>query len=127
MTKLTRQHFPKYLQKFKELKGICVGGCIDPAVTLGTGIPGECVAHGHRNHLDHYHGWICVQHKYLIRMKLTMLHEMAHVLVGYGQPHGKEWKKRLVEIGGTFKSYSYSLGHGRMLIFPDFTYRSRVW
>lgn len=121
-----RKNFPKCVQKFKQLKGISIGSCIDPNYTLGekgsTGI--YAAAHTHCIG-GKYHGWICFRFKFQLKEKLTLLHEVAH-LISYNPnaPHGKDWKKTIVEIGGTFKSYSYKHGY-KTSTYLDYTKRSR--
>lgn len=123
MIKLIRKYqFPKYLRKFKELKGICIGGCIDKE----RGIKEKHWAHAHpHGGFDKYAGWICLRHQFQLKMKLLMLHEMAHLLTPwYCTTHGKEWRKALLSIGGTFKSFVYRMNN-KIYTNLDYTYRPR--
>jgi hypothetical protein len=121
ITKITKRSlFPKYVQQFKKLKGICIGGCVDQDLDQ------EHVAHAHV--YGKYKGWICFKYKYHFR-KLVILHEVAHILVGWQEvPHGRKWRNALTKIGGTFKAYSYAIKRGNRkgrIYFPDYTYRPR--
>ena len=114
-----RSLFPKCLQKFKELKGICVRECI-----AGIDMT-DHAAHAHSASMDAYHGWICLKHAYHLREKLTLLHEMAHLLANThpGTPHhGAAWKKMVTAIGGTFKAYTYKRGK-YTVTYQDYTNR----
>ena len=123
MIRLTRKYqFPKYLRQFKELKGICIGGCADRTRF----IPDKHWAHAHCHQIgDKYAGWICLRYKFQLRMKLLMLHEMAHLLTPfYCTTHGKEWRQALWSIGGTVKSFVYRLNN-KIYTNLDYTYRPR--
>lgn len=37
------------------------------------------------------------------RIRLTILHEIAHMLVGFSEHHNKVWKQKCIEIGGNGK------------------------
>lgn len=125
MIKITkRSEFPKCVQKFKELKGICIGGCVDK----GFSMLDRHVAHAHCWHQKNQ-GWICLRYKYQLRQKQTMLHEVAHLIANKSSRtpfHGKKWKATLCEIGGSYKEYSYALSHNRREISLDYTYRSNM-
>ena len=115
-----RKNFPKCIRKFKELKGICIGECVNKNSSID------------KNHSAHAHswskpkGWICLRYKYQLKEKLTLLHEVAHLIANSPGtlPHGKEWKKAVKDIGGTFKSYKYT-HNGHVYEYLDFTYRNR--
>ena len=115
-----RQALPKCIRQFKKLKGICVGKCISGK---DLDLKKE-VAHAHAFN-DIYKGWICLHYKYQLKEKLVLLHEVAH-LIGNNKikhlPHGKEWKKVVQNIGGTFKPFKY-IFKGKPEISPDLTYR----
>lgn len=118
MIKLIRKYqFPKYLRHFKELKGICIGGCVDK-----TDINEDHFAHAHpKGGINQ--GWICLRYKYQLKMKLLMLHEMAHLLVyTWNTPHGLEWREALLAIGGTYKPFTYKR-NGIWYINLDYTHR----
>jgi hypothetical protein len=114
-----RKDLPKCVRRFKQLKGICVGGCVDKS----EGIRQDHIAHAH-SCTKKYKGWICLRYRYQLRERLTLLHEVAHLIVDSPKalPHGKEWKKTVVDIGGTFKSYRY-IRNGGEYEYLDFTYR----
>ena|SRR5271166_2423930 len=118
-----RNQFPKCIRRFKQLKGICIGACVD---NTSDGISKKHVAHAHCWKGDRNKGWICLRYKYQLKEKLTLLHEIAHLIANADDkvpPHGKKWKKVLLEIGGTFKSFRYTHnGITRQNI--DYTYRS---
>jgi len=117
-----RSLFPKWIRHFKELKGISVGECVDSA----SAISDEHIGHAHACNGDPHQGWICLKYKFHLTNKLTLLHEVAHLIANKKpgvRPHGKEWKKVVVDIGGTFKSFVYKRGskYYRNL---DYTYRN---
>lgn len=116
-----RSLFPKCLQKFKELKGIAVRECV-------AGLDMEDhAAHAHAASFDPYRGWICMKFKYHLNEKLTMLHEVAHLIVNedYRVPHhGVAWRKKVVEIGGTYKPYTYKHGYCTVT-YQDYTYHKK--
>ena len=91
-----RKDFPACVQSFEVLRGICVGGCIDPSGTID-----HCGAHAHVD-TGIYSGWICLSFKYQLREKQVLLHEVAHLLVPY-TGHSKIWRNKVKEIGGTIK------------------------
>lgn len=119
--KLTkRSQFPSYARRFKELKGICIGGCVDP----DNGFSKGHIAHAH-SRPSKFQGWVCFSYRYHLR-KLVLLHEIAHLIANKrkGIPwHGKKWKDALVKIGGTFKSFSY-IYKDRIFTNLDYTYRN---
>jgi hypothetical protein len=125
-----RNEFPKCIRHFKELKGICVGCCIDPSykLTVDTIIRGKKAkthahAHSWTRIKDKYQGFICVRYMRTLNNKLTLLHEVAHLIVNKNMTtplHGERWKKAVVKIGGTYKQYVYVYG-SKKLTFPDYT------
>ncbi len=120
---LKRAQFPQYAKRFKEIKGICIGGCIDPDDHMAK----EHVAHAH-SCSGPFQGWICFRYKYYLN-KLTLLHEVAHLMANKSRltpPHGKKWKQALLSIGGTYKSFCYSYKN-KILKNLDYTYRNRKW
>jgi hypothetical protein len=89
-----------------ELKGICVGGCVDKDLII---TPDIATAHAHTTF---FNGWICLKHKYLLKEKLVLLHEVAHLITDLGAPsHGKEWRKNVVALGGTYKTFIFHKTH----------------
>jgi len=118
-----RSQFPECIRHFKELKGICIGECIDN-IQFGK----SEAAHAHCYDGDPYQGWICLKHKYQLKSKLILLHEVAHLIANRhieSVPHGKGWKKVLLSIGGTFKSFIYNRRGRKARETIDYTYRSR--
>lgn len=116
-----RSDFPKCLQPFKQLKGICIGKCVNKNNTIST----NHIAHAHC-YGDGFRGWICLRFKYQLRERLTLLHEVAHLIANKSPKtpsHGKKWKDTVVKIGGTYKSYSYTHNY-RTYTYLDFTRRS---
>jgi predicted SprT family Zn-dependent metalloprotease len=96
-----RADFPECIRHIKQVKGICIGECInEPKKRL--------IDAGHAHCSEHIsYGWICLRTKYLFQNRNILLHEAAHIIntnTDY-RDHGKEWKKIVVEIGGTFKSF----------------------
>ncbi len=115
-----RSQFPKCIQKFKEVKGISVHDCI------GGHDMADHSAHAHCFPGDPYRGWICAKYAYNLKERLTMLHEVAHLIANTSESipfHGKIWKKAVERIGGTYKAYSYRHGNKR-IGYPDYTYRN---
>ena len=112
----SRKDFPKCLRPLKEIKGICIGECIC--------FPGRRLKDvGHAHCAQHSPpGWICLRRKHLLKCKGILLHEAAHIIVSntHNRDHGKEWKRVVVAIGGSFKSFNTD--HGRTTI--DYT---RLW
>lgn len=100
-----RSEFPKCVRKFKELKGICVGCCIDKELINRDF--SNVIAHAHNHPLDVRPGWICLLEKWVLEDEGILLHEIAHLLVGDGNGgfrlHGKEFNKVCKEIGGKIR------------------------
>jgi hypothetical protein len=117
-----RSQFPKCIRHFKQVKGICIGECIDKNYAIQKGHGGHAHCYG-----DQFNGWICLKYKYQLKERLTLLHEVAHLIANADPsvpPHGKAWRDVLVSIGGTFKSFSYT--HGNLIHTNiDYTYRPR--
>jgi hypothetical protein len=104
------------VRQFKELKGICVRGCIAKDSM-------EEPAHAHSLWNDKHRGWICLRNKYILNEPLTLLHEVAHLIANSSPSipwHGKNWKKTVKKIGGTFKAYIYK--HRPHMMYLDFTH-----
>lgn len=98
-----RSEFPKCIRQFKEVKGIYVGGCIDGLEAPKGTAHAHCVAGHHRT------GWICLSYKYQLKEKLTLLHEVAHLIADksvHAPDHGKKWRDIVESINGTYKSYA---------------------
>lgn len=117
-----RSELPKCVRHFKQLKGICIGECIDKNYAIGKNHAGHAHCFG-----DQFQGWICLKYKYQLKERLTLLHEVAHLIANTSPTtpfHGKAWREAVVSIGGTFKSYSYT--HGNTInTYIDYTYRAR--
>jgi hypothetical protein len=124
--KITRRsQFPACLQPIKQVKGICVGGCVAGLKDLAQRIAGrhQKMAHAHQN--LRFKGWICLSWKFLLKNDLMLLHEAAHLLVDSDAPdHGKEWRQAVVAIGGTYKAYRIDF-RNYYINFPDYTYTKR--
>ena len=116
-----RKHFPSYLQRFLRLKGICIGTCINK----NSDMDDLHVAHAHSSWNDPFCGWICLRHKFRLKQKLLMLHEMAHLIANViptTPAHGKLWKETVIHIGGTFKTFQYKT-NGKVYEYLDYTHR----
>jgi hypothetical protein len=90
------------VRQFKELKGICVGKCIDKNDTIDGTYP-RAEAHSHCYWLDPYRGWICLLEEQTLKNDGMLLHEIAHLIVdkfGDLRLHSKEFNKVCKEIGG---------------------------
>jgi hypothetical protein len=94
---LPKYKWPKYLLQFKQLKGIYYGKC-------KSGWPLR-MAHAHCNTKSKDFGWICLNHEVRVRNKRLMLHEVAHLIVGFKYHHGDVWRRALLKIGGTLKEF----------------------
>src|SRR5277367_2206873 len=117
-----RKDFPKCVRHFKELKGICIGECI---YSNGE-IDKDHLAHAHCFFGKHQ-GWICLRYRQQLKERLTLLHEVAHLIANVFSdipPHGKLWKNTVVAIGGTYKSYSY-IHNYREYEYLDYTHRTK--
>ncbi len=119
-----RADFPSCVRQYKELKGISVGECVDKDIDIGK----NHVAHAHCYNGDPHQGWICVRCKYHLKVRLLMLHEVAHLVACQARdvpPHGKIWRETLLQMGGTYKSYQYKDSVGKIHQTVDYTYRPR--
>lgn len=119
-----RSQLPKCVRHIKQLKGICVGKCVNKNGCINK----NHAAHAHPYNWDSNQGWICLRYKYRLRQKLTLLHEVAHLIANFDPktpPHGRKWKQAVIKIGGTFKEYRYRL-RGRTYIHIDYTYRNNM-
>lgn len=98
-----RRLLPLFLRKFLQVKGVCLGECID-----GERIDDHTVAHAHAALTDKYRGWICCASAFTLFDERTMLHEVAHILSPSSNPtrcHDKYWRATVKRIGGTYKTY----------------------
>lgn len=120
--KITKKsELPPSIRGFKELKGICIGECINKNNKLME----NHAAHAHCFD-DGFKGWICLRRKSQLRERLTLLHEVAHLIANTSPKipfHGKKWKEAVVKIGGTYKSYRYIHG-GYVHEYADYTFRN---
>jgi len=110
-----RSRMPVSVRYYSELKGICIGQCVDKTRTYKNGSAFDnAYAHAHVSPSDQYSGWICMEYKYQLKDKLGLLHEVAHLIANksssYGF-HGKRWRKVVKEIGGTYKPYVFRHEH----------------
>lgn len=94
---LKREQYPACLNVPK-VRGVCVGDCI-----MGSVWKGNALAHTHLAGWPFkYRQWICFRYESALKNKETCLHELAHVLTGYGEySHGKKWRKQLLALGGS--------------------------
>jgi len=118
-----RANFPKYSQKYDELKGICIGGCIVNGRNANVnGMPwkiGDEIAHAHSQsanigypEYEKYNGWICLRKKFYMS-KMTMLHEIAH-LYCKNIWHDDRFRKVLLSMGGTLDETRYGIAHHKI-------------
>ncbi len=111
-----RSQFPKCIRHFKEVKGISVGKCIyDEPILPAHSAHAHCYYKGSRGQ-----GWICLSYKYQLKERLTLLHEVAHLIANTNKfvaSHGNKWKKTVVSIGGTYRSYP---SYNRKYMYEDF-------
>lgn len=83
----------QWLLQRSGLEGVFVGGCI----SRGVGSRFRAKAHAH---IDGKHkGWICFRSAKWLHLPELWLHEIAHIIAGVG--HTDEWRKVLLDIGGT--------------------------
>jgi len=97
-----RADFPKCIRHFKEIKGISIGKCIGKNMEL------DSAAHAHCQDTYFHQGWICLRNKYQLKERFTLLHEAAHLIANKNvntPHHGGAWRKTVIQIGGTYKSY----------------------
>ena len=120
-----RKSFPACIRHFKELKGICVGGCS----RRGAGdLPVGVMAHAHTTHRRSHQGWICLRYKYQLKERHTLLHEVAHLLVPHKIYHGKVWRDMVVKIGGTIEPFrSLSRREKKVWLYPGYTTWGRTY
>lgn len=113
-----RRRLPACVRPFHILKGICVGRCIDPNNTIDTS------AHAHVS--GDCHGWICLKHKFQLKERLVLLHEVAHLLVGPNHDHDRWWRDMVVAIGGTVKPYlSIASNKKKKWLYPGYNDRGK--
>ena len=94
MPKIDYPHFDKY----PEVKGVYVGGCISRGDTKGFYY---ALAHAH-TYANSHQGWICVRSKRRAlesngKPSQIMLHELAHILTLKG--HTDKWRIKAHELG----------------------------
>jgi|SRR5271166_2324914 len=107
---IPKSKWPKFLEEFSEIKGICYGECIWGTSSKFSSIANiSGFAHAHCDMADpKYFGWICLKHKYMIKNPLLMAHEYAHIFVGHEHYHDDMWRRWCVKLGGTLEQYSLS-------------------
>lgn len=86
----------EWLVEHPELKGVCVGGCIN-----GKRI--SAYAHAHSSMKDPHRGWVCFRSSNTVSMREIWLHELAHIVTRSG--HTKRWREFLLQIGGTLDEH----------------------
>lgn len=106
-TVIPRSEWPTVLQPFAhQLKGLAVGGCVDPA--RETRMEGGTLAHCHvsrKGRVD-FDGWICVKSARVLGFRLLLLHEVGHLLTRRG--HDDRWRKKVRAIGGRLGPVNYA-------------------
>lgn len=103
-------NFPDCVREYDFLIGISVGSCIDP--NNHEPMMGDIYeeAHSHSYYDDPYKGWICLGYECLLHDKYALLHEVAHLIANKSilvPAHGKEWRRAVKAIGGTYKPYTW--------------------
>jgi len=93
----------KEYEKYKEVKGVFVGGCY----LRGEGSRFHAKAHTHPN------GWICILSAKRLACKELLLHELAHALTNMG--HNDKWRAKVIELGGTIDEVPELNGKGLIL------------
>ena len=95
-----RKEFPTYLQPYKIVKGLCIGGCIS-AIHNSFELAKEVDAHAHT--YGNFIGVICVEKDSTLRDVRIMKHELAHLLAIDEEDvnHDEGWTKKLVKAGMT--------------------------
>jgi hypothetical protein len=114
-----RSAFPECVRHIKQLKGICIGTCINPNTQPKDDLTYKSPGHSHPYH-GKYQGWICLKYKYQLKEKNTLLHEAAHLIANKarGTPaHGVKWKSILIKLGGTLHQY---FSYNKKFIYDDF-------
>ena len=104
-----RAKFPKCIRHFEEVKGICVGECIlGQNFYLKETEKWTRWGHAHCSY-DDERGYICLSHKFHLKNKLTLLHEVAHLLTPLRYSyHGQKWRQIVKEIGGSYEAFKFS-------------------
>lgn len=104
---------PEFMKEHKELKGICVGGCILTGKWhKGTKVKDEngeyvknedgkfirhhVAAHAHTHPEDPRQGFICFSTLESLQKETTCKHELAHIITGEG--HTKKWAEAYVGL-----------------------------
>ena len=105
---IPKSKWPKWLRKYKIVKGISVKGCRE-GCAWREGIMG----HAHSDPKSKYHGWICFRHASCVRSGKIIRHELAHLLSPLRSVHDKIWRDNLIAIGGTLKSFPVWVGNKR--------------
>jgi hypothetical protein len=105
---MPRVEYPLF-QRYPELKGVFVGGCVD----RGDGSSFRAKAHAHTKGSNT--GWICVRSAKRLyvpgtdRPSKLMLHELAHILTGRG--HDDTWRREVRRLGGTIHHWETKEWH----------------
>ena len=76
------------------------------------------VAHTHSTKGCKNQGWMCLRYKYQLKERLTLLHEVAHLIANTDEKtpdHGKKWRETVVDIGGTCGAYFGFTAHFKYL------------
>lgn len=96
--RLGKDAWPGPLQGRREVRGVCVGGCVD-----GSRLSGNRWAHAHTrgNHL----GWICYRNEHVLASREVAIHELAHLVRGDGGCHDALWRETCLELGGSLDSH----------------------
>jgi|GEM_PF-4309366 len=126
-----RNAFPKCIRFFSEVRGICIGNCIASRALYKVAFGTEEVAHAHSMVYDKHNGWICLRYKEQLNQPYLLLHEVAHLLVNkkeYISIHGKKWRDKLIEIGGTVFPYTYfDFKLGIKFLYPGYDTRGCLY
>lgn len=100
---LPKGEWPEVLDH-PRVRGVCLRGCVQTgtrAMFYAKKGAAKTMAHAHIT--GEYEGWICVRNQIVLRNRLLLLHELAHVITR--QIHTTEWAYTLLQIGGTVDEF----------------------
>lgn len=108
---LDRNHFPKCIRHFEEVKGIVIGKCVD-GTDIFRGDDRYLMGHAHCCPCDEkkscrtYRGFICLRHTSYLRDKAVLIHEVAHIIAKTAK-HNAKWKRTHIKLGGDKNDIGY--------------------
>lgn len=92
MPRVPRKAWPRSLKGHHVVKGVFVGGCVGEEVT-------NPFWEAHAHHDGDFEHWLCFRTAALMKRRLLVIHELAHLTSGHG--HDDVWRKEVLRLGGT--------------------------